>query len=200
MRDAVAITKVTVGSSEIQAGLYLGGCKRQPIETFEAGDDWLKDTTLSVFNRTNKTIAFQTIDLRFPEAGQRIYSIRLGRVPANAAFFGRGRVDESLPQADHLQALHFLPGQTLTIRVGDLIEQIRQRMESDRPLAAYTQVFVSSGEVFFEDGMRWSGNVFAIPNRQTAGAWKNMDELYFPGDREDNLPPGQHWIPVPCGR
>jgi len=198
MREAVMITRVTVGGSEVSARLLLGPCKMQPITPFAAGDDWLQDIAISLFNRTNKTIAAEQINLRFPETGQLVYSITLGRVPASAAFFGKGKPGEPIPQDPVRQPMVFLPGQTMVVHVGDYFDQIRVDLERVRPLAANTRVIIDRGVIFFDDGMKWVGGAYSVPDSQHRGQWKTLDPMYFPGDREDNWPPGHRWAPIPC--
>ncbi len=200
MRDAVAVTKVTVGGREVQAKLLVGPCKFQSVVPFEAGDDWLENIAIYVFNRTNKTIALVRIQLRFPETGQQIYDVTIGRIPANAASFGKGRPGEPIPQDPIFQPMLFFPGETRVVHVGDYFGKIRAGLEQVRPLGAYTRVFIDPGLVFFDDGMRWAGNIYSVPDREHRGQWKYLDRLYFPGDRENNLPPGHRWAPDYCNQ
>jgi hypothetical protein len=200
MTDPAAVRTVTVGGSEVQARLALGTCKTQPVTPFDAGDDWIQNIAISVFNRTNKVIAAEEIHLLFPEAGNRIYGIMVGRIPANAAFYSRGRPGAVIPQGPEMQPMAFLPGETRLVHLGDYLGQIRESLEREKPLSAYTRVFISTGAIHFEDGMRWDANVYSVPDPKEPGRWTPQAGSYFPGDKEDNLPPGQRWTPTPCGQ
>jgi len=200
MRDAVVITKVSVGGSEVNAKIPLGPCQVQPVTPFKADDNWLEGITLSFFNRTNKTIDYLEFTLRFSEAGNRGYNMRLGRIPENAAFLGKGRPGEAIVQDSTRQPLFFVPGQRLVVSVRDYFYQIKEGLEQQKPPAGFTQVLINPQVAFFDDGMKWAGGAYALPDPRQRGHWKYFDEKYFPGDIEDNLPPGRRWEPIPCGR
>lgn len=76
--DAVAITKVTLGSAEVQCGLVLSPAEIQPVTPIQAGDDWLQNVTIYLLNRTNKTIVEGQIVLVFPETGDGSPGTRCG--------------------------------------------------------------------------------------------------------------------------
>ncbi len=67
--DAVMITKVMLGNSEVKCGAPVGLREFQPVVPFEAGGDWLQNLTVELLNRTSKTIAWMDIVLEFPETG-----------------------------------------------------------------------------------------------------------------------------------
>lgn len=202
-RDAVIVTRVTVGGMEVHFKRPSHLWALHPdagIAPFEWGDDWLENIEIQLFNRTTKTIVAGRLDLVFsdlggdavPRPGRRSVFLDFGRRPANAAFFGNG---QPIPQDPKQQPLSWGPGQTIVIRAKDYIDKIRLQTQDRVP----TQIFVIKHPVFFSDGMRWDGNYY-VPDPAHPGRWLATDPLYFPGDREDNWPlPGQRWIGIPQG-
>ena len=56
--DAVMISSVAVAGKPIECGLFIKPPSViQPVAPFQAGSDWLQQMTISLVNRTNKTIA-----------------------------------------------------------------------------------------------------------------------------------------------
>jgi hypothetical protein len=195
--DAVMITKVTVGDSEVQCGLVVVPNKVQPVTPFQAGSDWLQEMSISLFNRTNRKIVFADVTLEFPETGDgiswpvRVYPIQLGRLPQVAAF--SGRTGQPLPQDPARKPIAFLPGPTLVIHVGDYIDGIRESLADLMPFADVSKCLIRIGPFFFEDGMRWDSGGFAVPDPERRGRFKRLDDDYFPGNMLLNWPPGYRY-------
>jgi hypothetical protein len=63
----VTIERVTVGDQVIQAGVMGGPIVIQPGAPFQANEDWLKNMSFVLKNRTNKTIEWADIYLVFPD-------------------------------------------------------------------------------------------------------------------------------------
>lgn len=192
--DAVVITKVTYGNSEVDCGLVVSSTALQPVIPFQAGDDWLQDVTVYLLNRTDKMIVFAQTTLAFPETGDgsfqrpmRVYNVTLGRLPPNAAF--SGRTGQPLPQNPNLQAIAFAPGEVLPVHLGDYINQIRTSADNV-PFTALTKLTVRRSFFVFEDGMRWNGGAYSVPDPERPGKWKPLDAAYFPGTPV--WPPGDH--------
>ncbi|MGA2274993.1 MAG: hypothetical protein ABSH00_15665 [Bryobacteraceae bacterium] len=200
--DAVMVTKVTFGNSEVQCGLIVSPTEVQPVTPIEAGDDWLQNLTIYLLNRTNKTIVFGQIALAFPETGdgspqhpQAVYILTLGRLPESVAFSGTG---QPLRQDPGRQPIWFARGQTLRIRVGDYTEQIRTYVDGVRAsgtpsFTALTKCIIRRSSFVFDDGMRWDGE-YSLPDPEHRGKWKRIEGDYFPhdGDRYPPWPPNYH--------
>ena len=112
--DAVVVTKVVLGSAEVESGLYVSSGRVQPVTPVEASDDWLRNVTIHVYNQTDKTIAFGQVTLAFPETGDgsyqsplRVYNITLGRIPSSVAF--SGRTGKAIAQNPSSGAISFAP-------------------------------------------------------------------------------------------
>jgi len=193
--NAVMITRVTVGDQAVQCGLMVGPHNVQRVTPFQAGQDWLKNMTIHLYNRTNKTIAFVDLPLGFPETGngrtepQSIYHIKLGRIPPEDAFFGR--TGQPIPIDSDLTPLAFGPHQTLAVHVGNYINQIRSYVQERMLLSGVTKLVIHGGTLFFDDGMRWqAGGGYSVPNPQHPGKFSPLDRNYFPGIKYRNWPPG----------
>jgi len=184
--DAVFITRVTVGSQEVPSGavpVSPGGIR--PATPFQAGPDWMNDLTIYIYNRTNKNIVFAGIALGFPETGngrtepQSIYHIKLGRIPAEDAYYGR--TGKPIPIGSDVQPIAFGPHQTLAVKVGDYINQIRSYAQNQMLLSGVTKVIIHRDDFFFEDGMRWTDGGYATPDPNHRGRFIYKSSDYFPG-------------------
>jgi len=191
--DPVVITKVAYGNSEVQAGLIVDSGNEanptavQPITPFQAASDWLQNTKLSLLNRTNKPIAELEIILTFPETGDgrslsspiRTYHLHLGRLPENAVF--SGRTGQPLPPDLSKKPMSFLPGQTLTLNLGDYIDEVKANIVDRMPFESVTKCEILRGSIFFEDGMRWYVGRYSVPDPGQPGRRRDMEADYFPG-------------------
>ena len=190
--DAVAITKVTLGDSELQCGVPLTPWEFQPIAPFEAGDDWLRRLTIYIFNHTNKTIVHGQIILEFPETGDgkqtpmQVLPLTLGRLPQSAAY--SARTGKPILYISPLPPISFAPGQTMEIRVKDFTD--RGSISDNALWGSTTRCIVRRGSFFFEDGMRWYLKRYSTPDPFHPGRFNNLEPRYFPGDERLNWPPG----------
>jgi hypothetical protein len=196
MWDAVWVTKVTVGDKFLLApyGKILSPLPNEiiPGHRFLAGDDWLKNMTIYVENRTDKNIAWLEVSLRFPETGngrtQPVwdYRIQLGRMPAADAFDGRtGKPLHVDPKA---QPLNLKPGQVLVVRVADYMNRIRAYLETAMPLWTVTRCYIYIADCLFADGMGWGGGAYSVPDPAHPGKWRHLGQRYFPGNPHRYLP------------
>ncbi len=195
--DPVWITKVQIGSQFLlapyDARLTPSSGQVMPGQKFSAGNDWLKDTTIYVVNRTNKSLARLEIGLQFPQTGNGrtqptwIYYVRLGRIPDADAYDKNGKV---LPHAFiGAKPLDLQPGSTLTIHLSDYIDKIQAYLATAMPLSAITEcnIYVVSAE--FADGLRYAGGAYSIPDPHNPGQWSYYPtHRYFPGDAHLYLP------------
>jgi hypothetical protein len=175
-RTPVVITKVTLGETIVQAGrMFLG--QVDPITPFTAGDDWIQNLTLYLYNRTNKTIVYTSVQIVFPETGEltppRGFLLRLGRVPPP--------IDVLFRPTDRPPIL-FLPGQTMVIRLGDYIDQIKSEVEPVFPLAAATKLKIYVESSYFADGMLTFSDAYWSADPQDPGKQLRIGPDYFPGD------------------
>jgi hypothetical protein len=173
--DAVWVTKIIIGDQEVHPGT-----------PFQAGNDWLGKMSISLENRTNKTIEFSTIVLGFPETGdgrtqpQRMFDLHLGRPPAVDAF--NDRTGKPIPIDPAIKPLSFVPNQTLEIRVADYMGELKAYVERSLALAQVTHCVIHRGTFFFSDGMRWNTGGFSVPDPDHPGKFTDMAGRYFPSD------------------
>jgi len=193
----VVVTKVTLGNAVVQAGRFVKPetAPLDPVTRFQAGDDWIQNLTIYLFNRTNFTIVYANIHLGFPETGdglgqpQRSFTLQFGRIPPAADFDQSGN---ALPQPPARQPMLFRSRETIAIHLGDYIDRMRASAEPTIPLATVTKLGIHLGIYYFADGMLWHGR-YSMPDRQTF-RWKPMDPNYFPGDMDRNWPGRPGWV------
>lgn len=194
--DAVMIAEIAVGGNPVECGLFVKPpAVVQPVTPFQAGNDWFQHMTLSLVNRTNKTVVFGAISLQFLDTGDcrtqpcRAYTIRLGQVPAVDAY--SARTGQPL-KADHPERppLHWGPGQTMDVYVSDYLAEIKDTLSNLLPVTAITKVAVHIGPFFFEDAMRWNLGFYSVPDPEYHGQFRRLPDNYFPGNRGHNWPPG----------
>lgn len=194
--DAVMITSITVADKSVDCGLFVKPPRViQPVAPFQAGSDWLQQMAISLFNRTNKTIVSGTITLQFLDTGDcrtqpcAADQIHFGQVPAVDAYYGR--TGQPLkPEHPEQPPLNWKPGQTLTIHVGDYMDEIERSLENHLAVSSVSKVAVHIGPFFFEDGMRAVGPFYSVPDPEHHGKYQYLPQNYFPGKRETNWPPG----------
>ncbi len=194
--DAVMTTNVSVAGRTIECGLWIKPhAVLQPVAPFQAGDDWLRQTTVTVFNRTNKTIVYGSLIMHFPDTGDcrtapcAGATIEFGQIPVVDAYDARTGKPYK-PNHPEMAPLDWKPLQPLVVRIGDHMDDIeRSYLSKLMPVTEVTQVNLSRGVIFFNDGMKWNGT-FSLPDREHPGKFKELPYRYFPGAREHNLPPG----------
>jgi hypothetical protein len=193
--DPVSIEKITVGDHLIHAGVKAVGWRDEQSGTpFQANDDWLKDMSIVVKNRTDKVIVWAGITFYFPDTGDghstpvTMHSITLGQMPEIDSFSNRG---QKYPPETDKQPLFLAPGQTLVIRVADHVDAMQSFVEERFAWSQVTRVWIAPFRFFFADGMRWDNlSGFGVPDPNHPGQFTNMDRgRYFPGNPSQNWPP-----------
>jgi hypothetical protein len=195
--DAVMISNVAVAGKTIECGLFIKPpAVVQPFTPFEAGDNWLQQMTISLINRTNKTIVFGTFSFHFPDAGD--YSSALpgfgtqlesGQVPAIDAYDGRTG-QPIRPNHPERPPLDWGPEQTIVLHVSDYMPEIEALLAHFLPGSAATKVDVYLDAFYFADGMEWGLGRYSVPDPDHPGKLKPLPADYFPGRRGRNWPPG----------
>ena len=182
--QAVWVSKITVDGEEVHPGI-----------PFQAGNDWLEKMSISLTNRTAKTIIYVCITLGFPETGdgrtpatpQRMLNIIVGRLSAVAAFSGRTGKPLFIDPAT--KPLSLLGYRTLEIRVGDYMADLKTYVEPSMPVTQIKHCEIHRTSFFFDDGMRWDAGGFALPDPDHPGRYKYVEGRYFPG--RPFIPPTQ---------
>jgi hypothetical protein len=203
--DPVTIEKVTVESQLIQPGVSTAARVEQPATPFQADEDWLKNMSISLKNRTDKVIVRAEIMLWFLDTGNGItppgrisptvsmYVMTFGQRPEIDSFTSHG---QKRPPEPDKQPLLLAPGQTVVIRVGDYVGEMQSIVEQTLPFSQVTRVAIRRLQFYFVDGMRWTDlDRFAIPDPNHPGQFTNLDRgRYFPGHPSQNWPPSD----APC--
>jgi hypothetical protein len=194
--DAVLISNVAVVGKSVECGLFIKPPDVvQPVTPFQAGSDWLQQMTISLVNRTNKTIAFGDIHVHFLDTGDCRSlpcvgaEITLGQMPAVDAYEGRtGR--PLRPEHSERPPLNWKPEQTVVVHVSDYMDEIERKLANFLAVTTVTKIYIYRGPFYFEDGMQWDQGRYAVPDPEHPGKFKELPADYFPGRRGNNWPPG----------
>lgn len=194
--DAVMISNISVAGNTVECGLFIRPpVVRQPVTPFQAGGDWLQQMTISLINRTIKPIVFGGIIFHFLDTGDCRSvpcvgaSLLLGQRPAVDAYDGRTG-QPFKPDRPERPPLDWKPGETIVVHVGDYTGEIAESLANYAPVTPVTRVNVYRGSFYFDDGMRWEGGRYSVPDPDHLGKFKYLPADYFPGKRGRNWPPG----------
>jgi len=195
--DAVMISNVAVAGKTIECGLFIKPpAVVQPFTPFEAGGDWLRQMTISLINRTNKTIVFGAVTFHFLDVGECSVAqpcagagLEFGQRPAIDAYDGRTGQPLRLNHPERAP-LDWGPEQTIVVHVSDYMPEIEASLANYVPASAVTKVNVYRGNFYFADGMAWGLGRYSVPDPDHPGKFKPLAADYFPGKRGRNWPPG----------
>jgi hypothetical protein len=195
----VVVEKVTLGSAVVQFGRYqTTEVRPYPVTPFSADDDWISQLTVYLLNRTEKAVVRLTVVFSFPETTLRTpdgpsragFSLTLGLLPPPANVDPAGR---PIPQRPGAKPISLGPGQTMSIRLSDYIDEIKRDGERSISLSAATQLNVTvQPGIYFADGMQWNGG-YRTFDEQT-GTWQRMPSDFFPGDPDAHWPNRPGWV------
>lgn len=200
--DPVTYTKVTFQDQEIQPGMSTGPDERQVHSgtPFQADENWLKNLSISLLNRTNKEIVRVELDIVFPDTGDgspshpvTVYRLWLGQRPEIVSFTRSGR---KLPPEPDKQPLSFSPGQTLVLNLADYADAIQTCVEGGCggigiPFAQVKRIAIHRTQFYFADGMCWNLSGYGFPVLDHPGQFTYKPRgSYFPG-----RDPSQDWPP-----
>jgi hypothetical protein len=203
--DPVIITKVTVGGQEIQPGRSSGPREDAPGTPFQADQDWLKNMSIFIKNRTDKVIVCAEVELVFPDSGDgtearpvTAYTISVGQRPEWSRYVFDGTREELgqldpkrpidatrmklMPLDPTKKPLSLAPGKTLEIQIADYIGQIQSHVEQSLPFLQLAKVYIERRTFYFENGMRWDVGTYALPLANHPGYYTNLASGYFPGN------------------
>jgi len=187
--DAVTIAKVTVAGQQIQPGI--SGVRQEESGTpFQADEDWLKNMSISLLNRTDKVIVCAQVQFAFPDTGDgspaqpiTTYTITVGQRPESSLHYADG---SRIPPNASKKALLLAPGQTLVIPVTDSIDAIQSRIEETTLFSKVTRVNIRRYMLYFVDGMRWDSSGYQVPDSDHPGHYTRLAPTYFPGHLVQN--------------
>ena len=167
-----------------------------PITPFSADDDWIRNLTVYLLNRTDKPIVFLTVGFAFPdtyvEQTHAGFSVTLGVIPPSALFDLNGR-PVKVKQPPGTKPIFFGPGEMMPIHLADYLDRIDVKRHLPASLAAQTTISVAPQPgTIFADGM-WFNGGYRVFDPETS-TWRRMDDGYFPGHPGRNLPGRPGWV------
>lgn len=178
--DPVRIAQILEGTTDVTPGDR--PFKPWQGKPFQAGDDWVKNLTVVVKSLSKKEIVAASISISFPESepipqnptGERVigYGITLGRKPAQYARTPDGEV---LEPASTNAPLSIGVGEELTIHLSNYYDDIKESVETVRPIADISTCWVDVARIYFEDGTQWAAGVFYKPDPSAPGKFVPMD-------------------------
>ena len=167
---------------------FIGASMGRDAYKFQTGDDWLKNLSLVLKNRTSKNIVYVKVIISFPETRTvgvlaQDY-IDFGQIPDGAAslFFG-GKV---LPGSN--KPIFIAPGHKMRVFGAAADSGSREGIERYRPFSSISLSYIRF-EVYFENGMRWFQENYTVPDPTQVGKFILMDRSYFPGPVHGRLVP-----------
>lgn len=145
----------------------------QPIsfdKEFSADDNWLRSLTVSIKNRSNKTILFASIRLRFPRATGLEEAVSV-----HDMFWGDGSLQTQLPNREK-QADSLKPGDSNDIKFSaqqftDLMNFLRG---THYPFSI-DHVDLSVAHVIFDDDSMWYVGTFLQRDPTDPSKWLNTE-------------------------
>ena len=183
--DAVKILRITDAGQDILPGRYLS--PYLPGKQFIAADDWEKDLSFTLKNRTSKTIVFLGFDLMFSENDSQEHAVtwwpQLGKVP-EVTYGAFHPPDDNVPEGTG-SPLQFAPGTAISISLAGYADTIKAWVEErGHPLPSIRTCALLVTQVFFEDGMRWGLGYppsYMYIDKGLPNTWTKSDDFYFPG-------------------
>ncbi|MBV9267827.1 MAG: hypothetical protein JO061_16790 [Acidobacteriaceae bacterium] len=153
--------------------------------------------TISLVNRTNKTIVFGSLIVHFLDTGDcRALPcvgdwLQFGKMPAIDAYDGRTG-QPMKPEHPERPPLDWQSEQTIVVHVSDYIPEIEERLADSMLVTAVTKINIYRGPFYFDDGMQWNLGRYSVPDPEHHGKFKELPADYFPGRRGNNWPPGYY--------
>ena len=183
--DPVVITKVTVAGQQIQPG-EAGVREDKPGTPFQADEDWLKNMSIFLQNRTDRAIVCVQLRLWFPDTGDGTaarpithHDITVGLRPESSLYYSNG---SKIPHDPSEKPFLLPPHGTVVIPVADSIDAIQSTVEGGNMLfSQITRVNIQRYTVYFEDGTHWVGHAYYSPDPAHPGKYIKLDDNYFPG-------------------
>lgn len=150
---------------------------------FQADDDWFRDLSLVLRNRTSKTIVYVALLVSFPETkaatgmqGAVSSVVAFGQLPSSAAYTGSG---EPIPQGSRRPIL-LAPGQQMTFSLADDDRNLRPAIEAWQSFSSVS-LCVIHFIVYFDDGMQWNEGGYFAPDPDHPGRHIPLEISHFPG-------------------
>jgi hypothetical protein len=174
--DPIKIVRVLLDAVEVKAGLHAYPADI-PGVPFQAGDDWFNHLTVVLKNISAKNIVHASIWSSFVEPARASPGNEIGNRPRHAQTGGnvaRPPVLIEPSQEFSLQAID-----------PDQFDEVKQAIENREPLSSLTTASIRFGEVYFEDGTRWTGGAHYRPDYSAPGKYVMISQKEFDTYRQD---------------
>lgn len=184
--DPVKIVKVLFDGVEVKTGLHDYPTDK-PGVPFEAGDDWFNHLKIILKNISAKPIVYTSIGVSFTETASHSPS-RMAAGNETGERPKHARYSHGVPHNDAARTPILIePGQDFSLPALDLDEfdEIKQAIESRQPLSSLTTISVELGEIYFEDGTKWSGQLHFRPDFSTPGKYVVISQQEFDAYRQE---------------
>ncbi|PYS87443.1 MAG: hypothetical protein DMF62_12475, partial [Acidobacteria bacterium] len=123
-------------------------------EKFEQSNNWLKDFSVRLRNKTEKGITFLMLVIEFPETS------KSGNEIAFPLTYGSNPL---LPKKDEL-VRSIQPGEIYELKLTEKkYENLKKAVESRHVLDSLSRITVRLDIIHFDDGTVWSGGSFSKP-------------------------------------
>jgi hypothetical protein len=165
----VEVVKVMKGTTEIQ-----------PDVAFEAGDDWLKEISVSLRNVSPSKIVFVSVDAHLPETGEGTQ-----KNPTVAAGNSVGQEPEqAMYSALTGQRRHEAAGEPINLEPGSELvipiigerdyEGIKSLIEAKHAVSGVRKCEIWVTTVYFADGTKWAAGIYWRPDERQTGKYLRM--------------------------
>ena len=138
-----------------------------PNEEFDGDSDWLKDVTLKLTNKSDKTITFVQIHLVFPETATAeksstgLHRIELGIYP-------------DFPSNRPPMVLR--PGDSTEVTLANEYTEIKRLVEQRVPIDKINQVTLRLQTALFDDGTKFFAGVLYRRDPNIPGRWNPIQQ------------------------
>jgi hypothetical protein len=184
--DAVAVTKIAVASQPIHPGLSAGARVDKPGTPFQADEDWIKNMSIFVQNRTDKVMVCAELELFFPDTGSGSegqpvtgYTVTVGQRPDWSLYYRDGTRMTPDPTK---KPLAVAPGQTVEVSLAGDIDDLQAAVERTLLFSKVTRVNIARENFYFEGGLRWAPAVgYSAPVLDHPGQYSTLAKTFFPG-------------------
>jgi hypothetical protein len=167
VQDPVKIVELLVNGKPVQHGV-----------PFEAGNDWLQNTSVVVQNRSSKVLTCVQISIEFPELRDQsdssgpvvMTSVTVGVIPEHQLYTTSGDKINVTQQP----AININPGQTVQIPISISLATIKSIVEPHRSISGVTQSQIWITKAFFADQTRWALGLYARPDPHVPGKYDSI--------------------------
>lgn len=139
-------------------------------EEFDADQDWIKELTVKLRNKSGKTITYIQLNLHFPEVTKN------GRTALQQVFLGVNPDGKAAREE-----LKLAPNETVEIPLTEKFEDIKALVETGgkKPIGNVSKMWVEFHAALFDDGTLFEAGTFykLNPDQKDPRKWVKIDNL-----------------------